>query len=339
VLRLFVEHSPAAIALFDRDMKYIVASRRYLTDYDLGEQNVVGRSHYEIFPEIPDRWKEIHRRCLAGATERNEEDPFPRASGKLDWVRWEIRPWYESSGGIGGIILFSEVITERRQAQEEIRLHRDRLAELSKKLVEVHETESRAIGRELHDQIGQMLTALKLTVEVAMQLPPDQALQKAVQGRALIDELMARVSSLSLELRPPMLDDLGLVPALLWHVNRFQEQTRVEVDFKHSGVEGKRFGAEIETTAYRVVQESLTNVARHARATRARLEVRAGDGEMEIQIADDGAGFDVESAFAKQRGLGAMRERVQLVGGSFQVESQVGKGARKIVRLPLKEKP
>ncbi|MEK6753688.1 MAG: PAS domain S-box protein [Chloroflexota bacterium] len=120
VLRLFVENSPAAIAMFDRDMKYIVASRRYLIDYDLGEQDVVGRSHYDIFPEMPERWKEIHRRCLAGATERNEEDSFPRASGDLDWVRWEIRPWVERTGEIGGIILFSEVITERKRAEEKL---------------------------------------------------------------------------------------------------------------------------------------------------------------------------------------------------------------------------
>ncbi|NOH04861.1 MAG: PAS domain S-box protein [Chloroflexi bacterium] len=335
VLRLFVEHSPAAIAMFDRDMKYIVASRRYLIDYDLGEQNVVGRSHYDVFPEIPERWKEIHRRCLAGAMERAEEDPFPRADGRLDWVRWEIRPWYEANNEIGGVILFSEVITERKRARDEIRLHRDRLADLSRQLVEAHEIEQRAIGRELHDQIGQMLTALKLTIEVAMQMPPEQALQKAMQGKQIMDELINRVSRLSLELRPPMLDDLGLVPALLWHINRFQEQTQIEVDFKHSGVEGRRFASEIETTAYRVVQESLTNVARHARATRAGIEVRVDADGMNIQIEDDGAGFDPQAALDLNRGLGGMRERVHLVGGSFQIESQIGKGTRKIIRLPL----
>jgi two-component sensor histidine kinase len=102
-------------------MNYIIASRRYLIDYDLGEQKLEGRSHYEIFPEIPERWKGIHRRCLAGAVESAEADPFPRANGKLDWVRWEILPWYEDLGGIGGIILFSEVITERKLAEEKLK--------------------------------------------------------------------------------------------------------------------------------------------------------------------------------------------------------------------------
>jgi PAS domain S-box-containing protein len=117
--QLFVEYSPAAIAMFDRDMRYIAASRRYIADYHLPTSDVIGRSHYEIFPEIPERWKEIHRRCLAGAIETAEADPFPRLDGRLDWVRWEIHPWYESDGTISGIILFSEVITNRIELEQE----------------------------------------------------------------------------------------------------------------------------------------------------------------------------------------------------------------------------
>lgn len=337
VMRLFVEHSPAAIAMFDREMKYIVASRRYLADYELGEQNLDGRSHYEIFPEMPERWKEIHMRCLAGEIEKAEEDPFPRADGRLDWVRWEIRPWYEADGGIGGVILFSEVITQRKRAEDELRLSRDRLADLSRRLSEIRESEARSIGRELHDQIGQMLTAMKITLDIVVQLPADAAAKKIAQAQELTADLLNRVSALSLELRPPMLDDFGLIPALTWQVNRFQEQSGIAMEFKHSGVEGIRFAPEIETAAYRIVQESLTNVARHARATRVRIEVEERGGWLEIQIEDDGAGFDPESAFAKNRGLSGMRERALLVGGDFQVESEAGKGARKLIRLPARE--
>ena len=119
-LKLFVEYAPAAIAMFDRDMKYVAASKRFIEDYRLKDQEIIGRSHYEIFPEITERWKEIHRRCLAGATESAEEDPFPRTDGTLDWVRWEVHPWFEQSGEIGGIILFSEVITDRKHYQQEL---------------------------------------------------------------------------------------------------------------------------------------------------------------------------------------------------------------------------
>ena len=120
LLNLFVEYSPAAIAMFDKEMRYIVASRRYTQDYGLGQQNLIGRSHYEIFPEMPLRWKKIHQRCLAGAVERCDQDPFPRQDGSTDWVTWEIRPWYESTGEVGGIILFSEVVTDQVLARKAI---------------------------------------------------------------------------------------------------------------------------------------------------------------------------------------------------------------------------
>lgn len=119
-LKLFIEYAPTAIAMLDREMRYIAASRRYLQDYCIAEQNIVGRSHYEIFPEISEQWKEIYRCCLTGSVEKKDEDLFPRSDGTLDWVRWEIHPWYDLTGEIGGIIIFSEVITKRKRAEEEL---------------------------------------------------------------------------------------------------------------------------------------------------------------------------------------------------------------------------
>jgi len=117
-LRLFLDFAPAAIAMFDREMRYLHASERWRTDYQLGNVELLGRSHYEVFPEIGEDWKALHRRCLAGETLSREEDPFPRADGQLDWVRWAILPWRNAGGAIGGIVMFTEVITERKRAQQ-----------------------------------------------------------------------------------------------------------------------------------------------------------------------------------------------------------------------------
>ena len=117
-LRLFIETAPVAIAMFDRQMRYLAYSHRWYTDYKLTNSNILGISHYEIFPEITERWKAIHRKCLAGANEKAEEDRFVRTDGSVQWLRWEINPWYTIKKRIGGIIIFSEDITERKQATE-----------------------------------------------------------------------------------------------------------------------------------------------------------------------------------------------------------------------------
>ncbi|MCB1060923.1 MAG: PAS domain S-box protein [Calditrichaeota bacterium] len=119
-LRLFIKHSPAALAMFDTDMNYIVVSERWCQDYRLADSDLVGRNHYDIFPEIGNEWREIHRRCMNGATESCSKEEFPRADGSTDWVRWQIKPWYRGDGDIGGIVMFTEVITNEVVAEMEL---------------------------------------------------------------------------------------------------------------------------------------------------------------------------------------------------------------------------
>jgi PAS domain S-box-containing protein len=119
--RAFLKIAPVGVAVFDRDMRYLEASTRWQQDYGLEGQQLAGRSHYEVFPDVPERWKEIHRRCLAGAREHCDADPFPRMDGQLEWIRWAIEPWHQDGGEIGGIVIFAERITERIQAEEALR--------------------------------------------------------------------------------------------------------------------------------------------------------------------------------------------------------------------------
>ncbi|NKN33469.1 PAS domain S-box protein [Marichromatium bheemlicum] len=126
-LETFVRHTPAAVAMFDDEMRYLLCSERWRIDYGLGDRPLLGVSHYQIFPEIPARWRAIHQRCLTGQVERCEEDPFTRADGSIDWVRWEIHPWFDGER-VGGIIMFTEVITQRKRAEAALNL-RDRAIE------------------------------------------------------------------------------------------------------------------------------------------------------------------------------------------------------------------
>ncbi len=116
-----ISHARSAIAVFDKDFKYIYVSRRYLTDYKVKEENIIGKHHYDVFPDIPQKWRDVHQRSLAGEVLSSEEDPYYREDGSIDWTQWECRPWYEYNGSIGGIIIYNEIINERKQANEELR--------------------------------------------------------------------------------------------------------------------------------------------------------------------------------------------------------------------------
>ncbi|MFV0436474.1 MAG: PAS domain S-box protein [Desulfopila sp.] len=140
-LRLFIEQAPAGLAMFDRDMRYLQVSRRWLKSYGMEDRDVIGVSHYEIFPEIPEAWKEAHRRGMRGEILRREADPFFRQDGSMQWIRWEIRPWQTATGQIGGIVLFSEDITSQKKAEEE-RLRYELLSEHSRDIILFVEVEN-----------------------------------------------------------------------------------------------------------------------------------------------------------------------------------------------------
>ncbi len=229
------------------------------------------------------------------------------------------------------------VAIQNAQLFEQIRAGRERLRSLSHRLVEVQEAQRRDIARELHDQIGQALTGLKLILEMSVRTP-DQTLEaNLLEALGLVNELMTQVRELSLDLRPAMLDDLGLIPALLWHFERYTAQTRVNVQFRHTGLEDRRFRPEIETAAYRIVQEALTNVARHAQTDTVVVRIWADENMVSLQIEDHGRGFNTEAKLdaGESSGLSGMLERAVLLGGQLSIESRDEYGTLLIADLPL----
>jgi PAS domain S-box-containing protein len=229
------------------------------------------------------------------------------------------------------------IAIQNAQLFEQVQAGRERLENLSRKLVEIQEAERRHIARELHDEIGQSLTGLKLILDMSGRVSTDVWKENRADASALVNDLLAQVRELSLELRPAMLDDLGLLPALAWYLERYRGRTNVVVHFQHTGVEGHRFPAEVETAAYRVVQEALTNVARHARVGEVAVRLWAGEETLGVQVEDRGVGFDPAVALAAHisSGLAGMRERAELLGGWLTVESTPGAGTSVTTEFPL----
>ena len=587
LLRLFIKHTPAAIAMLDTEMRYLQVSDRFLTDYDLAGQDLIGKSHYEVFPDLPDRWKQAHRRILAGAVERCEEDPYIASDGSTGWLQWESLPWRKGNGEIGGLILFTQVITARKRAEEALRaseerfikifnlspfrmgivrikdgvvlevndawtrdtgvsrdqiinqpifalssLMEDGLAEkirevlttpkplldfdvrfksndgreviantsavlidldgepcylwaanditerkhaeealqasesrfsiafnsnpmlatismleggrflavndsfvalsgysreeavghtalelnlwpnpedrrkvmdklkkekrvrdfearirlkngeermlllsvekieldgqvcllhvandvtqrnraeealraLSARLRSAREEEGTRIAREIHDELGSALTGLKWDLERI-----DTILATAANGSLIpdvhqrigsmtttIETTIATIQRIASELRPGVLDDLGLVAAVEWQVEQFQSRTGLKCHWTNTANEVE-LDREKSTAVFRILQEILTNVLRHAQATNLYVKLSRTRQHLELEVKDDGCGITtIQKINSRSLGLLGMKERARLVGGDVQITGKKGQGTTVLVRVPLR---
>jgi PAS domain S-box-containing protein len=461
LLRLFIKHTPAAIAMLDTDMRYLQVSDRFLTDYDLAGQDLIGKSHYEVFPDLPDRWKEAHRRILAGAVERCEEDPYIAADGSTGWLQWESLPWRKGNGEIGGLILFTQVITARKRTEEALqasesrfsiafnsnpmlatismldggrflavndsfvaltgysreealghtalelnlwpdpddrrrvmdKLKKDKrvrdfnarirlkngeermlllsverieldgqvcllhvandvtlrnraeeaLRALSARLRSAREEEGARIAREIHDELGGALTGLKWDLEridnilttAANGSPVSDVHQRIGSMTMTIETTITTIRRIASELRPGMLDDLGLVAAIEWQIQQFQARTGLKCHWTNT-VNDVELDREKSTAVFRILQEILTNVLRHAQARNLYVKLSRTRHHLELEVRDDGRGITkTQRINSRSLGLLGMKERALLIGGEVQITGKEKHGTTVLVRVPL----
>jgi len=329
LLKIFVKLVPAAVAMLDHDMRYLQASERWCADFSLDSSEILGRSHYEVFPDVPDRWKEIHRRALAGETLRAEEDRWDRKGGTT-WLRWEIRPWQNQDGAPGGILIFSEDITHRKHAEEE-------LLGMSRRLIEAHEQERTRIGRDLHDDVVQRLALLAIELEGVQRDVPDTA---GEIGRRIGDlrnqttQITNDVQLLSHELHSSKLDYLGVVRAAKSFCKEFSDHQKVEIDFRSHDIP-EALPTELSLSLFRVLQEALHNSAKHSGVRHFEVRLWGTSNEIHLTVKDSGVGFDHEVA-RTSLGLGliSMEERLKLVNGTLSIDSQPKGGTTIHARVP-----
>jgi PAS domain S-box-containing protein len=219
---------------------------------------------------------------------------------------------------------------------EQVRTGRERLQALSRRLVEVQETERRHIARELHDEVGQALTTLMVglrLVERETQLS-ERAAARVTELKHMTDGVLENLHRLAMDLRPASLDHLGLVAALRQYIETFSRQNDLLVEFASVGLDSERLPPAVETALYRIVQEALTNVVRHAQATSVDVLLERRGSQVVTVIEDNGVGFDPKTARGDRLGLFGMQERVEMLGGTLLVESSVGAGTTVVAEVP-----
>jgi PAS domain S-box-containing protein len=228
---------------------------------------------------------------------------------------------------------------ENAELFEQVRAGREHQRNLAKSLVDIQEAERRHIAKELHDHLGQILTGLQFMLETTKNQASGTQRSNLEEIQNAVSDIIRQVREMSLNLRPSMLDDMGLLPTVLWHIDRYTSQTGIRVNFQ-SDEFPKRFPMEIETAAYRIIQEALTNAARYAQVSEAFVRLVVQENTLWVEVLDRGKGFDPSAQVDRpSSGLGGMRERASLAGGYLVVDSFMNQGTQILAALPLTEQP
>lgn len=354
-LKLFIDYAPASLAMLDQQMCYLALSQRWRSDYYLGDDNLLGLCHYDVFPEIGEEWKAIHRRCLAGEVIRADEDRFERADGRVQWLRWEVRPWYLGSGAIGGMVIFSEDITHRKQAEKALQLN----ADLEKRITE-RTAELKMLNQSLESFVYSVSHDLKAPLRgvegYSRLLEEDYADRLDDEGRLFISNIRAGVTRMNelindllaysrmerCKLESNALDLTAIVHQVLAECNKDIASHQIEIVTHLSSfmVHGDREGLAL---VLRNLLENAIKFSKHSPHPRIEFGASQDDHHVILWIRDNGIGFDMKynqrifEIFERLHrledypgtgvGLALVKKAMQRMGGRVWTQSVPGEGA------------
>jgi two-component system, NarL family, sensor histidine kinase UhpB len=340
--RAILSNIPDQAWLKDTESRYVLVNDAFV--------GACGRAEHEIIGSTPDRvwppeWGKVYmstdRAVLESGVRRRYEETRSGEDGTPRWFDTVKMPIRDADGRIVGTVGISRDITDLKRSEMELRNSRSQLRKLSAYLQSIREAERTRISRELHDELGQLLSGLRLGLNYL-----EAQAGQAVAGQAdhvhmlkdLVDATMDAVHRIASDLRPAVLDELGLHAALEWLTESFAQRNGLpcELRMQMSEADVGALDTERSTAIFRIVQEALTNAGRHARAMRVAVEVVSRGDACLLTITDDGCGMDTSrAATGGSLGLLGMRERALMLGGQLSVESRPGHGTRVAARIPL----
>jgi PAS domain S-box-containing protein len=333
--RELFENAKDAIYVHDLQGTYLSINRAAEKLSGYSREEIIGHNFKEFVPPEHARYvRDSFWKKLAQQGETTYEVDVIAKDGRRVPIEVSSRAIYEN-GELVGVQGMARDITERKLAQDALQM-------FSRQLIEAQEDERRRIARELHDQIGQILTAVKMNLHTVQQFCQGSEAGSYVKDNIeAVDQALRLVRDLSVDLRPPILDDLGLTTALRWYVDRYTKRTGLSVDVLIDlPDENERFSRDLETACFRIAQEALTNVVRHAKATHVVVRLSRDAEALLLTVKDDGVGFDVERLRTRAPrvatlGLISMQERAHAAGGTIELDSAPASGTEIRFSLPL----
>lgn len=360
-----IRHMPLSIAMFDTDMRYIAVNNQWMSGYGLGERDIIGLTHYEVFPEIGEDWKAIHRRCLAGDVDRNDLVAFPRADGTLDWIRWEVRPWYKADETIGGLVMYTEVITERKQvadARAKAEAERERLIRELEEALLFKDQFLATMSHELRTPLNAILgyAGIALNQDGLPDNIVNMLERTKVNGRRLLNLIndildLSRINSKRIRIVARPIPLAELVQG--WQTDFTKQAADKNLSFTFHldpKLPNTIIGDEERLT--QIAANLLNNAIKFTDQGGVTLDVRMVDGQWQIIVSDTGIGipdtwqhliFDefrqVDSSSRRKYGgtglgLSIVQKLALLMGGDVSVKSKPGEGSTFTVTLPLQLK-
>ncbi|HVZ46050.1 MAG TPA: ATP-binding protein [Ramlibacter sp.] len=336
---LLIDAMPLPLSLRSPEGRFLLVNQAFEQRFGIARDALIGeRVDDALGAERAQRIFEMDARAVASPLTQEGRFHVPTQQG-MRHIQVSVRALHRADGSLIGTVGVQDDVTELIEKEAQLSESNARLAQLSMKMIGAQEDERRRIARDLHDQVGQILTALKLHLAALAKKErvdaPAAALAAPIE---LVEEVLSHTRNLSASLHPHLLDDLGLEAALHSLIDRFIRPSLPRVDLR-CRLAPARGPEAVEMVAFRVVQEALTNVVRHAHATRAGVMLEAGEGWLAIEVIDDGVGFESpDSGFGVQPGasvgLASLRQRVVEAGGTVQLQSEAGRGTSVRARLP-----
>ena len=339
--RTLLENLPQKIFRKDRKSVYMACNENYARDLKIKPYEIHGKTDYDFFhKELAEKYRADDKQVMESGKTKDIDERYVQ-DGREAIVHTTKTPIRDEQGIVIGLLGIFQDITERKRAEDQLRDSEKQLRALAARLQSVREEERAMIAREIHDELGQVLTGLKMDLFwLSSKLPEDQKslLEKTKSMLELIDTTIQSVRKLSTELRPGVLDNLGLKAAIEWQIGEFQTRTGIRCELI-APEEDIALDQDCSTAVFRIFQETLTNVVRHSKATRVNITLEKSADHLLLEVQDNGKGIQ-ESKIVDLKSLGllGMRERALYLGGKVKFEGIQGKGTKVTVLIPLNGK-